>query len=83
MRPSSRACRPCSPRAPFASDRERVEHLFTLYQRLVDPLGNDGARQNRRVARRRTRSDADTADTSPPPAPDAPPRDDAGPLDAR
>lgn len=69
-------------RAPFASDRERVEHLFTLYQRLVDPLGNDGARQNRRVARRRTRSDADTADTSPPPAPDAPPRDDAGPPGA-
>ncbi len=25
-------------RAPFGSDRERVEHLFTLYQRLADPL---------------------------------------------
>lgn len=39
-------------RAPFASDRERVEHLFSLYQRLVDPLQNEGVRQNRRVARR-------------------------------
>ncbi len=39
-------------RAPFASDRERVEHLFTVYQRLVDPLQNEGVRQNRRVARR-------------------------------
>ena len=24
--------------APFASDRERVEHLFGLYQKLVAPL---------------------------------------------
>ena len=39
-------------RAPFGSDRERVEHLFTLYQRLVDPLQNEGVRQNKRVARR-------------------------------
>lgn len=44
-------------RAPFASDRERVEHLFTLYQRLVDPLANEGVRQNRRVSRRARRHD--------------------------
>jgi hypothetical protein len=24
--------------APFAGDRERVEHLFTLYERLMSPL---------------------------------------------
>lgn len=39
-------------RAPFGSDRERVEHLFTAYQRLVDPLQNEGVRQNYRIARR-------------------------------
>lgn len=50
-------------RTPFASDRERVEHLFTLYQRLVDPLQNEGVRQNRRVARRK-RDAADTRDES-------------------
>jgi hypothetical protein len=42
-------------RQPFASDRERVEHLFTLYQRLVDPLQHEGVRQNKRVARRSRR----------------------------
>jgi hypothetical protein len=46
-------------RTPFASDRERVEHLFTLYQRLVDPLQNEGVRQNRRVARRVRRAQPD------------------------
>jgi hypothetical protein len=47
-------------RSPFGSDRERVEHLFMLYQRLADPLTHEGARQNRRVsraARRRTVQD--------------------------
>lgn len=44
-------------RAPFNSDRERVEHLFTLYQRLVDPLVHEGVRQNRRIARRARRED--------------------------
>jgi len=39
-------------RAPFASDRERVEHLFMRYQRLAEPLTHDGGRQNQRVARR-------------------------------
>lgn len=37
-------------RAPFDSDRDRVEHLFGLYERLVNPL-SDAARQNRRTAR--------------------------------
>jgi len=40
-------------RAAFGSDRERVEHLFTLYQRLVDPLHNEGIRQNSRVSRQK------------------------------
>ncbi|KQR80513.1 DNA methyltransferase [Sphingomonas sp. Leaf343] len=44
--------------APFGSDRERVEHLFTLYQRLVDPLQNEGIRQNRRIARQKQASAA-------------------------
>lgn len=39
--------------------RERVEHLFTLYQRMVDPLQNEWVRQNRRVNRRAARRDAD------------------------
>jgi len=47
-------------RALFGSDRERVEHLFMLYQRLIDPLQNEGVRQNRRVAARRKRDAADT-----------------------
>ena len=41
---------------PFASDRERVEHLFVLYQRLADPLTNEGVRQNKRVTRRAKRT---------------------------
>ena len=36
-------------KAAFGSDRERVEHLFTLYQQLVDPLIHAGARRPRRV----------------------------------
>ncbi len=35
----------------FADERARVEHLFKLYERLVDPLTGDGARQNARVIR--------------------------------
>ena len=35
----------------FADERARVEHLFRLYERLVDPLTGDGARQNARVNR--------------------------------
>lgn len=42
-------------RAPFESDRNRVEHLFGLYEKLVNPL-SDAARQNRRVARKAGRA---------------------------
>lgn len=38
--------------APFASDRERVEHLFGRYEALVNPLGRIGAAKNRRVAKK-------------------------------
>lgn len=47
-----RLYRPKARGAPFGSDRERVEHLFTLYQRLVDPLQQVAARPDRPVARR-------------------------------
>ncbi len=43
-------------RAPFGSDRERVEHLFRLYEQLVQPTSNAAAanrRTDRRVARER------------------------------
>src|SRR5690606_28988249 len=36
--------------APFASDRDRVEHLFGRYEALVNPLERLGATKNRRVA---------------------------------
>jgi len=36
---------------PFASDRERVEHLFPLYETLVQPTGA-APRKNRRTARK-------------------------------
>lgn len=39
---------------PFASDRERVEHLFPLYEALVQPTAA-APRENRRVNRRITR----------------------------
>ncbi|WP_425228155.1 class I SAM-dependent DNA methyltransferase [Sphingomonas sp.] len=38
--------------APFASDRDRVEHLFGRYEALVNPLATSGVKANRRVARR-------------------------------
>ncbi|MFN3457719.1 MAG: DNA methyltransferase [Novosphingobium sp.] len=38
--------------APFASDRDRVEHLFGRYEALVNPLQTIGAAKNRRVAKR-------------------------------
>ncbi|MEQ8311734.1 MAG: N-6 DNA methylase [Sphingopyxis sp.] len=38
--------------APFASDRDRVEHLFGRYEALVNPLEREAAKQNRRVARK-------------------------------
>lgn len=38
--------------APFASDRDRVEHLFGRYEALVNPLERLGAAKNKRVARK-------------------------------
>ncbi|QBM76667.1 class I SAM-dependent DNA methyltransferase [Sphingomonas sp. AAP5] len=38
--------------APFASDRDRVEHLFGRYEALVNPLATTGVKANRRVARK-------------------------------
>ena len=43
---------------PFASDRDRVEHLFTPYAELADPLGTAGAKANRKVAKRAVKSAA-------------------------
>jgi len=38
--------------APFASDRDRVEHLFGRYEALVNPLERLGAARNRQTNRR-------------------------------
>lgn len=38
--------------APFASDRDRVEHLFGRYEALVNPLERLGAAKNARVAKK-------------------------------
>ncbi len=38
--------------APFASDRDRVEHLFGRYEALVNPLETKGVKANRRIARK-------------------------------
>lgn len=38
--------------APFASDRDRVEHLFGRYEALVNPLEHEGVKQLKRVARK-------------------------------
>ncbi len=38
--------------APFASDRDRVEHLFGRYEALINPLERLGVARNRRVARK-------------------------------
>ena len=37
---------------PFASDRDRVEHLFGRYEALVNPLETRGVKANRRIARK-------------------------------
>ncbi|GAA5057757.1 N-6 DNA methylase [Erythrobacter westpacificensis] len=37
---------------PFASDRDRVEHLFGRYEALVNPLERVGVAKNKRVARK-------------------------------
>jgi hypothetical protein len=49
-------------RAAFTSDRERVEYLFSLYERLVAPLAS-APRASRRRSRSRSR-DAEFAATS-------------------
>lgn len=38
--------------APFASDRDSVEHLFGRYEALVNPFERLGAAKNKRVARK-------------------------------
>lgn len=38
--------------APFASDRDRVEHLFGRYEALINPLERLGAAKNKRVAKK-------------------------------
>ena len=47
-----RLYRPKSSGAAFATDRDRVEHLFGRYEALVNPLERLGAAKNRRVARK-------------------------------
>ena len=42
--------------APFASDRDRVEHLFGRYEALVNPLERLGAAKNARVAKKAAQS---------------------------
>ncbi len=42
--------------APFASDRDRVEHLFGRYEALVNPLEREALKQNKRVARKQARA---------------------------
>lgn len=41
-------------KAPFESDRDRVEHLFGLYEKLVNPLSG-AAQANKRTVRRVTK----------------------------
>ncbi len=38
--------------APFASDRDRVEHLFGRYEALINPLERIGIAKNKRVAKK-------------------------------
>lgn len=40
---------------PFDSDRDRVEHLFGLYAKLINPIEADAAKQNKRVNRNKAR----------------------------
>ena len=44
---------------PFASNRDRVEHLFGRYAALINPLATVGVKANRRVERRTARAVAD------------------------
>lgn len=43
---------------PFDSDRDRVEHLFGLYEKLVNPIEADAEKQIKRVARKTRRKSA-------------------------
>ena len=49
--------------APFASDRDRVEHLFGRYEALVNPLERLGIAKNRRVAKKAGATEADLGET--------------------
>lgn len=40
----------------LAGDRDRVEHLFTRYAAMTQPLATAGAKANARVARAKTRA---------------------------
>lgn len=44
-------------RTPFESDRDRVEHLFGLYEKLVNPM-SDAEKQNKRVTRKNKKKQA-------------------------
>lgn len=45
--------------APFASDRDRVEHLFGRYEALINPLERLGAAKNKRVAKKARSTELD------------------------
>jgi hypothetical protein len=42
-----RAVERCYRKEPFASDRQRVEYLFALYERLTAPLAVEGKKKSR------------------------------------
>jgi hypothetical protein len=44
---------------PFASDRDRVEHLFGRYEALINPLEREALKQNKRVNRKAARATKD------------------------
>lgn len=46
--------------AAFASDRDRVEHLFGRYEALVNPLEREGVKQVKRVTRKAAVSESET-----------------------
>jgi hypothetical protein len=43
---------------PFASDRDRVEHLFGRYEALVNPLEREALKQNKRINRKTAKAAA-------------------------
>jgi len=45
-------------RSRFASERERVEHLFMLYEAITVPLGTQANVRRRRAARRKSKGEA-------------------------